>query len=383
MSTRFARRCASAGSLWLCAVHAVFAADDTTLQLLAAGGDATSSHLAPSMPAPPMPAPPPAGVGAARLIKPGQVMLMYQFMHADKRELVDGDDHVSTTEVATQPNHNAGKPGQPATYRSAPESMEIDMHMFGVQAGITDDLSAMIGVPYLIKERKAVTFAGASGTTKLGTFENESSGFGDVSASALYRLYDDETHHLHAIAGLSFPTGSIREKGRTLAPNGTSSKRRLAYGLQLGTGTYDLLPGLTYWGASGAWNWGLQAIGRIPLGENDENYTFGDRAVVTAWGGYSLGYGVTLSGRLIQEYAGDISGKDEHLTGPSPTTDPDNYGGWKTSAAFGVSYRVPTGALMGFNPGVEVVVPLYQNLNGPQLADSWAVFVGVRKVFTF
>jgi hypothetical protein len=32
--------------------------------------------------------------------------------------------------------------------------------------------------------------------------------------------------------------------------------------------------------------------------------------------------------------------------------------------------------------GIEVTVPLYQNLNGPQLDDAWSLFVGVRKVFT-
>jgi len=30
-----------------------------------------------------------------------------------------------------------------------------------------------------------------------------------------------------------------------------------------------------------------------------------------------------------------------------------------------------------------VTVPLYQDLNGPQLEDAWTLFVGVRKVFTF
>jgi hypothetical protein len=330
-----------------------------------------------------MPTPPPIGIVGGRVVKPGQVMLNYQFAHTEKRRLLDGDDGLSTTKVATLPNHFAGQPGQPATYRVAPENMSIDTHMFGVQVGITQKLSAAVGVPYLIKEREAVTFAGPAGTTKLGTFQNETSGIGDVAASGLYKLYDDETHHIHVMFGLSFPTGSIREDGRTLAPDGTTSRRRLAYGLQLGTGTYDLLPGVTYWGAAGRWNWGAQVLGRIHLGDNDEGYSFGDRVYATGWGGYSLGLGFNASARLIQEYQSDIDGEDDFLTGPTPTTDPNNYGGWKTSAAVGIGYRVPDGPLAGLNPGVEVSLPLYQNLNGPQLSDSWSVLVGVRKVFTF
>jgi len=67
----------------------------------------------------------------------------------------------------------------------------------------------------------------------------------------------------------------------------------------------------------------------------------------------------------------------------SPTTDPNNYGGWKTLASFGLDYRVPDGLLKGVTPGIEFTVPLYQDLNGPQLEDAWTLFVGVRKVFTF
>lgn len=370
----------SAGWFCLFCVQAAIADDDLVAQ------SASGTNAAPASPRPMtmmMPAVPPIGIGGGRVIKPGQLMLSYRYMLSQKNQLAKGDDSVSTTDVATMRNHFAGRPGQPATYRSAPENMTVQVHAFGAQVGITDELSAMIGIPYVIKERTAVTFQGPSGTTKLGTFENETSGIGDISVSGLYKLYDDSVHHLHLMAGVSFPTGSIREDGKTLQPNGTTSRRRLAYGLQLGTGTYNLLPGLTYWGASGDWNWGIQALGQINLGENDEGYTFGDLAYVSAWGGYTLGYGFTASVRLSQEYRGDIDGNDNSITGASPTSDPNNYGGWKTLASIGLDYRVPEGPLKGVTPGIEFTVPLYQDLNGPQLEDAWTLFVGVRKVFTF
>ena len=370
----------SAGWLCLFCVQAAIADDDLVAQ------STSGTNAAPASPSPMMmmmPAIPPIGIGGGRVIKPGQLMLNYRYMLSQKNQLAKGDDSVSTTDVATMRNHFAGRPGQPATYRSAPENMTVQVHAFGAQVGITDELSAMIGIPYVIKERTAVTFQGPSGTTKLGTFENETSGIGDIAVSGLYKLYDDPVHHLHLMAGVSFPTGSIREDGKTLQPNGTTSRRRLAYGLQLGSGTYGLLPGLTYWGASGDWNWGIQAQGQINLGENDEGYTFGDRAYVSAWGGYTLGYGFTASLRLSQEYLGDIDGNDNSITGASPTSDPNNYGGWKTLASFGLDYRVPEGLLKGVTPGIEFTVPLYQDLNGPQLEDAWTLFVGVRKVFTF
>lgn len=371
--------CMVAGSCLAC-TQAAIATEDPVIHL-PTGPVAMSAG--PNPMAMMMPAASPNGVGGGRVIKPGQLMLSYRYVRTQKNKLLMGDDGVSPTKVATMRNHFAERPGQPATYRSAPEHMTMQAHLFGAQVGLTDDLSAMIGIPYVIKERTAVTFEGPTGTTELGTFENKTSGIGDVAVSLLYKLHDDPIHHLHLMAGLSFPTGSIRKDGKTLQPDGTTSRRRLAYGLQLGTGTYNLLPGLTYWGAHGDWHWGAQAMGQINLGENDEGYTVGDRACVTGWGGYTLGYGFTTSLRLSQEYTGDIDGNDNSIMGASSTTDPNNYGGWKTLASLGLDYRVPGGPLKGVNPGIEFTLPLYQNLNGPQLSDAWTLSVGVRKVFTF
>ncbi|MBK8175575.1 MAG: transporter [Rhodospirillales bacterium] len=375
-----ARTCLMAGTAGVCLVHPAFA-EDTSMPNMSTQSDDPLTHGQGMMPF--HSAPDPAGLAGTRLHKPGQIMFTYRYMHMDMSQLADGDDDLSPKDVATMRNHNAGKPGQPLTWRSAPQNMTVDMHMFGVMAGVTDDLSVMVMLPYVTKQMEMVTFSGMTGTTELGTSKNETSGIGDVAASALYRLYEDQTHHVHMQAGLSFPTGSTTEKGRMLMANGQVMEMRLPYGMQLGTGTYGLLPGLTYWGARGSWNWGAQALGQINLGENDQGYTFGDRAFSTAWGGYSLGLGFSISARLSQTYVGDIDGKDSRVTGPTPTADPNNYGGWNTSAGFGVNYRVADGPLMGLNPGVEVSVPLYQNVNGPQLKEAWTVFAGVRKTFTF
>jgi hypothetical protein len=380
MRTCAARACLTAAALGMALVHPLFA-DDATTPTMPAPSSEPKTHDHPMMPA--HPAPDPISLAGTRLHKPGQVMLTYRYMHMDMTQLADGDDDLSTRDIATLPNHNAGKPGQPMTWRAAPESMTVDMHMFGVMAGVTDDLTLMAMFPYVVKQMDMVTFRGMTGTTELGTSHNETSGIGDVSATAHYGLFKDAIHHVHLQAGLSFPTGSIREKGRMLMANGQTREMRLPYGTQLGTGSYGLLPGITYWGALGDWNWGAQVLGQIFLGDNDEGYTFGDRGFVTAWGGYSLGHGFNLSARLSQTHIGDIDGEDDLITGATPTADPNNYGGWNTSAAFGVNYRVPDGLLKGVNPGVEISVPLYQNVNGPQLKEAWTVFAGIRKTFTF
>jgi hypothetical protein len=264
----------------------------------------------------------------------------------------------------------------------APENMTTDMYMLGAMAGLTEDIGVMAMIPYVDKEMQMVTFAGPAGTARLGSSQSETSGVGDVAAFALHRLLEAGAHHAHAQLGLSFPTGSITEKGNMLMPHGGSMRMRLPYGMQLGTGTYDLLPGVVYWGEQADWSWGMVAVGRIHLGENDEGYAFGDRAYLTGWGQYGVGAGVFLSLRLIQEYAAAIDGRDPQMTGTSPATDPDNYGGWKTSSAIGVSWRPPFPSLQATTIGTEVVIPVYQNLNGPQLKDAWAVWAGIRTGFS-
>ena len=63
-------------------------------------------------------------------------------------------------------------------------------------------------------------------------------------------------HKLHLNAGLSLPTGDIDEEDDVLAPTGMRPTLRLPYAMQLGTGTWDLLPGLTYNGNHHQWGWG-------------------------------------------------------------------------------------------------------------------------------
>ena len=105
-------------------------------------------------------------------------------------------------------------------------------------------------------------------------------------------------HKIHANIGLSFPTGSIREKDRLPAPGGGNVRARLPYPMQLGSGTFDFLPGLTYLGHAGQISWGAQARGEIRLEENDEGYTKGNEYALTGWGAYEFNHWVSASLRL-------------------------------------------------------------------------------------
>ena len=125
-------------------------------------------------------------------------------------------------------------------------------------------------------------------------FSTEADGIGDIRISGLYRLPDRGGHTVHLSAGLSLPTGSIDERDAT--PMGPDQK--LPYPMQLGSGTWDLFGGITYRSMSGPWQWGGQADGLFRLGENENDYTLGNRFHLTGWLGRKLLPWLNVSGRL-------------------------------------------------------------------------------------
>src|SRR5699024_4266292 len=76
------------------------------------------------------------------------------------------------------------------------------------------------------------------------TMEMKTSGFGDISLSALYQIFNKNRNSLHAMAGVIFPTGSIDEFGNMQMMQ--ESHDMWAYGMQPGSGSFSTKLGLTY-----------------------------------------------------------------------------------------------------------------------------------------
>jgi hypothetical protein len=162
----------------------------------------------------------------------------------------------------------------------------------------------------------------------------------------------------------------------------TRPNLRLPYAMQLGTGTFDLLPGVTYNGRVGDFSWGGQFRSEIRLeDENDEGYAWGDLYGLTGWLAYEWAPWISTSVRLDAWTQDSISGIDPNIVGPVQTANPDFYGGEQVFAYFGANMVGQTGIIRGHRFAFEVGVPLYRNLNGPQLETDWNVIVGWQKAF--
>ncbi len=112
-------------------------------------------------------------------------MLSYRFMHMDMEGYRSGTNSLSPEQVAVTPNPCFGLPGQPPDIRIVPTSMTMDMHMFGAMYAPHDRITLMAMLPYVTKQMDHITFAGMAGTVRLGTFNTQSEGHGDLKISAL------------------------------------------------------------------------------------------------------------------------------------------------------------------------------------------------------
>lgn len=300
----------------------------------------------------------PLGVPGSHVIKPGKWMFAYTYGHMAMDGNLSGTDEVSTAEILQR-------------FPVAPVSMDVDMHMVCAMRGITENFTAMVMLPYFFKSMTMVNRNGVR-------FSTHTDGVGDLQIAGIFSLYRTKMHQLVFTGGLSAPTGSIDVRDNTpMAPN-----TKLGYTMQLGSGTVDLLPALTYMGKCDRVHWGTQVSGTVRLDENANDYRLGNRYRITGWGGYQLFDGVIGSLRLDWQSWGNIHGADPEM---DPTTtpgkNPDLRGGDRLDILSGLAWYIDEGPLKGNRLFVEGGVPIYQSLDGPQGKTTWMLMAGWRFVF--
>ncbi len=324
----------------------------------------------------------PSGMMGNDLAPEGKFMMGYRFGAMSMSDNRIGTTEVSDDFIATQvPNVFFGAPMQPPTLRIVPQEMTMQMHMLGLMYGATDRLSLMAMLPYVEKSMTSLTYAGPTGTAVLGRSSMRAGGMGDIRLGATYGLKTKGRDKLLAGLALSLPTGSITETGTMLSPMGTLMTRRMAYPMQLGSGTYDLMPTLSYRTGAGRMNWGAQLSGILRLGSNDEGYSLGDEIALSAWASYKPGRSVSYWGRIEAARLGRIDGRDPLIAGPMQGANPAFHGGDTVTLAAGADFTMQDGPLKGHKLGIDIGVPVYQNLNGPRLGTDWVLGVGWRRMF--
>lgn len=320
----------------------------------------------------------PAGVMSDHLHAKGEWMFGYRYLTSEYRGLYQGSSSITPEQAGA------------AGYSMVGRSMSMDMHMLDIMYAVSDRVTLMFmpmhmsmdmtmegtgampmeGMHGMADDMGADMMGGhMMGDQMMGsmTHSHGTSGWGDTNISALIRLHGSDGHNLHLTLGISAPTGSVDEK----KPNGMFEH----YGMQLGSGTWDLVPNLTYTGYRDRVSWGAQIGGTERLeSANDSGFAFGDQRFATGWLGYRVAPWLSATVRLEYEYEDQLSGEyNGAYPRKSPGDDVANYGGEFMTAGIGFNAVAQRGPLAGMRLGLEWESRVDESYNGIQLGaeDGW------------
>lgn len=299
----------------------------------------------------------PAGIMGDHVHSKGSWMVSYMYMGMQMDGLYDGRSELSPALID-------------GNYEMAPDNMFMHMHMFGPMYAVNDRVTLMAMVPLLQKEM---------GHFHTGHHHHRSTmssaGLGDIKLSAITPLYKNSGNDFILSGGFTLPTGAIDETSE----GHMGMETRMGYGMQLGSGTTDLHGMLSYSGQTGNWGYGSQLGGVIRLGNNSEQYRHGNAAENSVWLGRNIASPLTATVRLHTSWQDHIHGQDNNIN-PSmiATADPACYGGLRSRAMGGLNLRLSSLLPVNGTFGVEAGLPVYQDLNGPQMGESWTIISAIR-----
>lgn len=329
----------------------------------------------------------PIGVMADHAHKAGEFMFGYRYQHMGMNGNLMGTESMTPAQIVTSvPNRFGGMSGMAGMsmggkLRSAPLNMDMDMHMFEAMYAPTDWVTLMVMGSVMANDMTERVFKGDMGATSLDDSTMHSGGVGDTTVSAILPVLKNDHFQFLVNIGVSIPTGSRVESGSMLMSDGMPMNMRMPYSMQLGSGTWDVLPGATLKGREGLFGWGVQYQGTIHTGENAQGYRWGDSHMLTAWGSYEVTSWLSTSVRVVGRMSDTIHGMDPQIMSASEQSNPEFYGGQRVDALLGANVLVPKGQLKGVRFGLEAGAPFYQNLNGPQMAGQWEMMFGAQKAF--
>jgi hypothetical protein len=309
---------------------------------------------------------PPAGVLLGHMLRSGRTMLGFRYaFFRQAGDMRRGTRNASDSAVASH-----GCDGTPCS--TAPEEMNMNMFMLDLSFAPTDWLNLMLMPQFVDMKMEVRPLAGAPPDVH-SSHAHATGGVGDLQAFVLARLFETESQRAHFGLGLNAPIGDVDLKFRRTHQ---TDRGLVHYGMQLGSGTWDLLPSLTYTGEHSRFSWGAQASGVARLGSaNSSGYALGDQFQGTLWGGFDLTRWLSFSARALYTWQGEISGRYGGLHPVSGPMDfPTNYGGNFLDLGFGIGLRVPGGALAGNALRVEWLQPIVDAPNGYQLARVGTLF---------
>jgi len=292
--------------------------------------------------------------------------------------LRNNTDHVNVDSLLGMPVMG-GKPT--GKFMAVQEKMYMSMTNLAIGYSFTDDFFAGLMFMGMDKRMDMKFNKFMTGLTGQTGYRMKSHGAGDTMLMTKYLLYADDplipTSEVSLFTGLGLPTGSIDERNAT-HPLAFRQKELLPYGMQLGSGTFDPIFGLLYQGSKAPLWWGVNGMYTGRFYDNRRHYRLGNKIRYDLYAMVQLSYNLVGEFQINGDWEGSITGQaDEARSGASghakqgnpnspfmtPLWDPANYGGNNLFVTLGLQWQpVPLHIL-----NLQVGLPVYRNINGPQL----------------
>ncbi|MCO6428390.1 DUF3570 domain-containing protein [Nitrosomonas communis] len=317
--------------------------------------------------------PVPAGIMFGHMLdNPGELMVGYRFMYSRQAgDMLRGAHQVSDLAIVNEGCSDV------ILCRFTHTEMNMKMHMLDIMYAPTRWLNLMIMPQFMDMDMNLRELAGRPPRDPgvhehTGTGGHTTGGVGDTILSSLIKLYEIPGHRLHVGLGISAPTGKVDLKMRRMFQ---VDGGLFHFDMQLGSGTWDFLPNLTYSGTSNRWYWGGQLYGVKRMeSSNESGYRLGDIFQASAWGGYHLSNWLAASVRGVYTYRDRIHGDFNKFNARiGPMDFPANHGGQYWDIGIGVNASVPSGKFAGNHFAFEWVQPLRDDVNGFQLEREGAL----------
>ncbi|WP_404356784.1 DUF3570 domain-containing protein [Methylotuvimicrobium sp. KM1] len=339
----------------------------------------------------------PAGlmcVGGHMLNQEGDFMVGYVYQYL--RETGNMLNRTSKASDAAMVNNG---------YRTIPTFHDMHMHMIDLMYAPTDWFNIMVMPMFMDMNMDLRPLSGLDLGANTGADHlhggHQTGGIGDTLMFGMFKLFKHRGHHINLGLGFSAPTGDVDKRlNRQHGQDGGL----IHYQMQLGSGTWDFLPSLTYLGQYDKFSWGAQANATVRMqNRNDSGYRLGNMFQASAWGSYSFLSWLSGSVRGVYTVEGSIKGRFNPLSGQCPdwetaratnepadlnnpvacdnvnpfgsTLDhPQNYGGRFWDVGFGLNVVVPGGEFSGNHLSVEWLQPVHEDVNGFQLERKGTLF---------
>lgn len=306
----------------------------------------------------------------------GEWMLAYRYMGMRMDGQLAGSRDISDKDAL------ALVPGMgPMAMKAVGTEMTTHMHMVGGMVAISDTVTLAAGLPYITREMTSLSESTMMGTPSYREAEMNTSGVGDLSVTALVKAYDSTHFRVLWNLGVGFPTGSITEEDYMA---NAGQDMQLPYGMQLGSGSYEFRPGLTFLGQQPDWSWGIQAKAAFALNDNDQGYRLGRRNELSGWLARVVSDSVSVSVLARYQMNHDIVGEAEDLMispAMNPAADPDGRQRERVVAGLGVNWLARQGSLKGHRLALEILAPVYERVDEPQLGLEHAIVLGWQKAY--